>query len=224
MSSFNDMMGKVGKGAGKILEELKESNNSGFLGDVFPSAERMSEEIANRINSNEAAKISHMSGALDQRVNEALEGLYTNRMKGDSGISYGESEFKKAVDSILDKEKKYNDGLLNNLEELLKKNKVSDKDIEKARGMIKREFNKAMENAKVAPESVKPGLAYFASGGVKEYIGAYFHNPDPKVARRRITAVAGTYAGATVLPRLLSGGSLTEDQYGQNNIVGIPFV
>lgn len=59
---------------------------------------------------------------------------------------------------------------------------------------------------------------------VMNYPGAYFNNPDKKVRNTRIAAAAGAYAGVAVGGRYLSGGTLTTDNYGRQDIAGIPFI
>ena len=58
----------------------------------------------------------------------------------------------------------------------------------------------------------------------KIYASTYFNNPDKTIKQQRIAAVAGTYIGVNAGARLLSGGNLTHDEYGQKNIAGIPFI
>lgn len=53
---------------------------------------------------------------------------------------------------------------------------------------------------------------------------AYFDSPDKKVKTSRIAAAAAAYAGVSVGGRVLSGGTLTRDQYGRKDIAGIPFI
>lgn len=53
---------------------------------------------------------------------------------------------------------------------------------------------------------------------------AYFNPADPKVKADRIKAAVGGYAGVAVGARVLQGGSITRDEYGQRDIAGIPFV
>jgi hypothetical protein len=53
---------------------------------------------------------------------------------------------------------------------------------------------------------------------------AYFNPADPKVKADRIKAAVGGYAGVAVGARVLQGGSITRDEYGQRDSAGIPFV
>lgn len=57
-----------------------------------------------------------------------------------------------------------------------------------------------------------------------EYPRAYFGIADEATRKTRVrTAIAG-YAGVAVGGRVLSGGSLTKDEYGRSDIAGIPFI
>lgn len=57
-----------------------------------------------------------------------------------------------------------------------------------------------------------------------EYAKAYFSNSDKDVHNARVQTAVGAYAALTVGGRYLSGGTLTRDQYGRNDIAGIPFI
>ncbi len=63
------------------------------------------------------------------------------------------------------------------------------------------------------------GLAYRANG-----LGQYFNSGDIKTNQKRLGTVAGGYMGAAAGVRLLKGGGLTENEYGQRDIVGVPLI
>lgn len=67
-------------------------------------------------------------------------------------------------------------------------------------------------------EKVK-GLAYSLQGKKK-----YFSSDNVKTNKVRAGVAAGVYAGTMTTARLAHGGSLTENEYGERDIVGIPFV
>lgn len=52
----------------------------------------------------------------------------------------------------------------------------------------------------------------------------YFNTNDPKTNRIRAGVAAGTYMGAMTTARLVHGGGLTTNEYGERDIVGIPFI
>jgi hypothetical protein len=53
---------------------------------------------------------------------------------------------------------------------------------------------------------------------------AYFHPQSKRVAADRLLLAGGIYAGLNVGGRVIQGGSLTRDEYGNKDIAGIPFV
>ena len=53
---------------------------------------------------------------------------------------------------------------------------------------------------------------------------AYLNVEDKAVKNDRIKALVGGYAGIAIGGRIIQGGSITRDQYGQNDIAGIPFI
>ncbi len=52
----------------------------------------------------------------------------------------------------------------------------------------------------------------------------YFNTGDPKTNQIRAGVAAGTYMGAMTTARLVHGGGLTTNEYGERDIVGIPFI
>jgi hypothetical protein len=70
-----------------------------------------------------------------------------------------------------------------------------------------------------ADRSKLKGVMYKAQGAKK-----YFSSGDVKKNRARIGAAAGIYAGTMTTARLAHGGSLTENEYGERDIVGVPFL
>lgn len=53
---------------------------------------------------------------------------------------------------------------------------------------------------------------------------AYFDVADTEKRNTRIATAVGGYAAANIGMRYISGGTITQDQYGQRDIAGIPFV
>lgn len=96
-------------------------------------------------------------------------------------------------------------------------------------GQFRKMFEEAAEDA---PDIVD--LSSATGSNIKEKIGAvnyfanipkaYLNTPNAKVKNDRITAMVGGYAGAAVGMRVLRGGTITHNEYGQQDIAGIPFV
>lgn len=68
-------------------------------------------------------------------------------------------------------------------------------------------------------QSVIGKLNYYANA-----VPSYFNTADKAVKRDRIIAAAGLYTGVNVGGRVIRGGSITRDEYGQRDIAGIPFI
>lgn len=89
---------------------------------------------------------------------------------------------------------------------------------ERAADTLKRFAKETAENSKIKTSDM--GLLQKAA----EYPRAYFGIADKATRQTRIATAAGAYAGVAVGSRLLSGGSLTKDEYGRGDIAGIPFI
>lgn len=97
--------------------------------------------------------------------------------------------------------------------------------------------NAKLNNVKRINNGMKVNTAQnigdFLGGGTRETIknmknGDSFgkalknaHTKDGKIDMKR---VAGTYVAASATGRIVSGGGLTKDKNGNNNIIGIPFI
>lgn len=92
---------------------------------------------------------------------------------------------------------------------------------------VKTILDKAKQKSGQILESASPDEALQEKNKFERYINypqAYFNSPDFKTNAVRMGTAVGTYAGAAVGGRYLSGGTLTTDNYGQKNIAGIPFI
>lgn len=67
-------------------------------------------------------------------------------------------------------------------------------------------------------EKIK-GMAYRVQGKKR-----YFGSEDPKTNKVRAGVVGGVYMTGMTTARLSHGGSLTKNEYGEHDIVGIPFI
>ena len=55
-------------------------------------------------------------------------------------------------------------------------------------------------------------------------IPAYFTTADKKKNKIRAGVTAGAYMGGSMVVRGLQGGGITTNEYGERDIVGIPFI
>ena len=53
---------------------------------------------------------------------------------------------------------------------------------------------------------------------------SYFNSGDSKTNRIRAGVVGGAYMGTMTTARLVQGGGLTSNEYGERDIVGVPFI
>lgn len=213
MPTFNEMLQTATKGINDVAKQL---TSSAYFQDVVPGKDRFAEELAHGIGSNKKLKIQHFQDNIDKKINsmsqmplkvsglnkEEAESVSEELVKALHGTDYSDEDFKK-------------------LGEIMRKHNVSDKIIDTFSLDVSESVNKIL--SRDISEKTLPTMNDFMKHP-KLYAQTYFNNPDAKVRQRRITAVAGTYATVTVGGRLLSGGTLTEDNYGRRDIAGIPFI
>lgn len=212
MASFNDFMQGMVKGAGDIADEIA---NSGFYKNVVPTVDGFAQELNHAVGSNQKAKISYLQNALDKeiaaRARKPLEKAGLDNATIDS-VSQRMANALHGTD--------YSDEAISKLADIMRQNNVDEKMIDKFSGKA----SDAVQNILKQDVSIEsPTLV----GGLTHplmYAKTYFNNPDPKVRNHRIAAVAGTYGAVAVGGRLLSGGTITEDNYGRRDIAGIPFI
>jgi hypothetical protein len=117
----------------------------------------------------------------------------------------------------------YSDAAFEKLGDIMKKHQIDDTVINKFTKRAPGEVQGVINNHPIDAAAMNPTL-YEGLSHPMMYAKTYFNNPDPKVRNHRIAAVAGTYGAVTVGGRLLSGGTLTEDNYGRRDIAGVPFI
>lgn len=77
----------------------------------------------------------------------------------------------------------------------------------------------------------KPGNALLTENqresiarGTMKFKGNYFDSGDTKTNQIRMGVVGGAYMGAATIGRIAQGGSPVTNEYGERDIVGIPFI
>ena len=147
--------------------------------------------------------------AMMSKINDALQG-------GLDDGAYSAEAMNKAKDIIKNINSSNQDQIFGQLEGALSKNGFE---------YVKEDITKAL-SSQAAQDSGTIDLKEMM-GKVNYYANipkAYFNPADPKVRSDRIKAAVGGYAGVAVGARVLQGGSITRDEYGQRDIAGIPFV
>lgn len=100
------------------------------------------------------------------------------------------------------------------VEKMVKSGSLDEKQAQMVQDVIK----DAADKHKMTPEDMN--ILQKAAN----YPRAYFGVADKSTRNTRIATAAGAYATVAVGGRVLSGGSLTKDEYGRNDIAGIPFI
>ena len=60
--------------------------------------------------------------------------------------------------------------------------------------------------------------------GLKEAVDAAYHVGEGEARKLNFKAIAGTYVGASLAGRVLTGGGIYRDRNGNPNVPGVPFI
>ena len=212
MANFNEMFEKGAKGIGDLASQVMSSQ---FFKNVVPTSEDFGKELSAMLQSNRKINAAAIQGALDKSIAEtASVPLRKAGLDGDANKNVA-NQLANALHGT-----DYSDEALDKLAEIMKKNNIDDATFEKFKKFASQNIKQVFESQKT---EVKPSVIE----GVMHplwYGKTYFNHPDKTIQKQRIAAVAGTYAGVSVGARLLAGGNLTHDEYGQRDIAGIPFL
>lgn len=99
--------------------------------------------------------------------------------------------------------------------ESIKRKYIKDTKEKIAKNKIANNYLTSEQQEKIA------SLAYSAKG---KFPQNYFNSGNAKTNQIRVGLAAGTYMGAMTTARIVHGGGLTTDEYGERDIVGIPFI
>lgn len=192
------MNNKIVNAVGSKIDDIASSiANSKWGKAVIPTVEELNQTIASN---------THLSKSMyNENIQKSLATMF-------QGIDVPEEEairmakkvnvknYDEAINALSDDISKYTD-------------KPVDKVMQRAKNITEAELSKAIDPGTIStPEKIL------------KYPGAYFMNPDKKIAGTRIATAAGAYAGVAVGGRYLSGGTLTRDNYGRKDIAGVPFI
>lgn len=202
-----------GNTIGDILDTI---TNNKIIGSLIPTVAETNATIARKI-SKDGSKFLNKS--LRHGVgNEILELQNTKLIDEDvANRLLAQTDLMNSKDL---------EGSFKSLKKAMKKEKVDIEDINDVINNSTRAFNSLKSS--ITPDTVSTIMGPDPISAKARYIGkmpgAYFGVEDKtKRAIRRNVAISG-YVGTTIGGRLLSGGSLTEDQYGRKDIAGIPFI
>lgn len=213
MAGFNEMLEKGAKGLGDLVSHIQSSQ---FVKNVLPDGETFGKELGAYIESNQAVKASLIREELNQAVGVAAQPFLRKAGVSEDDIAAVNIQLAKALEGT-----DYSDKALETLAEIMQKHNVDQAKFEAFKKIASQNVQDTFSAKHI--EDIQPSVVE----GVfhpKRYAATYFGNPDKTIKRQRIAAVAGSYVGVSVGARLLQGGNLTHDEYGQKNIAGIPFI
>lgn len=216
MATFNEVLKKGAQNIGDVADNILSSQ---FVKNVIPTGEGLRQEVGTYIGSNAAIKARYIQDELAGAVKRSATVSLNKAGLSTEDIGTVTSEIAQAMQGT-----DYSDAALDTLAEIMQRNSVEGEAFERFKQNASAKVKSAMDNAPLDHISFRDGLNAEGMKHPLRYAEAYFNNPDKKIKKQRIAAVAGTYAGVAVGARYLSGGNLTHDEYGQKNIAGIPFI
>lgn len=217
MADFNEILKNGTKTIGEIASQFSSSQ---YFKNIVPGAEAFGAELSATLASNRKINAAYIEQNLQHRVLSVTEDMFR---RFNPSVANDEATFRaiKSEISTALEGTDYSEEALDKLSEIMKRNSIDDKKFEKFKEIALDgidEIFKKNSNPVITP-TIKEGMAH-----PLWYGSTYFNHPDKAIKEQRIAAVAGAYAGVSVGTRLLSGGSITHDEYGQRDIAGIPFI
>lgn len=197
----------VQKGINGINQLAETIAGSEYWKKVVPGMKQLQQEAGARILSRDSSVFD--AGKISEASNMIATALHNAQGKPING-----DEFEKYAKEIASKIKSVDD-----VDKIFKENEsiLGGRDWKPLAKKIKDSF----ANKRTSEQAFKEAKILEKITTIPQ---AYFTNPDDDIRKARIgTAVAG-YATASVGGRYLSGGTLTRDSYGRDDIAGIPFV
>lgn len=212
------MKGTLHTMATSAEEAVDKIAGSQFIKNVKTTVAELDENMARLSSQGKLFQVPFARNMKDRGIgNEAMMSKINDALQGglDDG-AYSAEAMNKAKDIIKNINSSNQDQIFGQLEGALSKNGFE---------YVKEDITKAL-SSQTAQNSGSVDLKQMM-GKVNYYANipkAYFNPADPKVRSDRIKAAVGGYAGVAVGARVLQGGSITRDEYGQRDIAGIPFV
>lgn len=204
-----DIISKVSKGAGQIAEELA---GSSYWAKVAPGMKQLQKEAGERIATSSGKSTKIYEQNLLDRVSEKIAYM----MSGIQGTPREGAEYEALLKELSEKIKSPED-----IDAVLKNKIFEGKDMTAFSQKMKDILGKPI-SAPVSPENAYKNASILSK--MTEIPKAYFTNPDKDIRNTRIATAVGGYAAASIGGRYLTGGTLTKDSYGRNDIAGVPFI
>ena len=206
----------IKKGANGAITKFAESKvGQRFVNDVVKPpfngtiARETNERLGQTVN-----KIATDPGLVTDKVDALIRNV------NDASKDLGEQLSRLANKGLDDKSRSYNYNTVKSIFDLLEKNKQS-VDLSNVN------INHYKEVISGAFKDTAPVDVYSTLGPVDKAfsnVKTYFTTPDKQVRTTRILTAVGAYETMAIGNRVLNGGSITRDQYGQKDLAGVPFI
>lgn len=178
---------------------------------IIPGKDNFYKEVTDMINNDEKLKASLKPQDVEKTVATKIK-EYANGAKIDISDETAQKIAHTGNGMVTDE-------AFENINKALQENGLAKEKADKLTGKLQKYAQDVMDkpiDREVAVNSIDKKLAMYPK--------AYYTNPDKKIRNTRIAATAGVVGTVAVGGRYLSGGTLTRDQYGQQDIAGIPFI
>lgn len=188
--------------------KLSESN---LYKAIIPGKDNFYKEVTDMINNDEKLKASLKSQDVEKTVATKIK-EYANAAKIDISDETAQKIAHTGNGMVTDE-------AFENINKALQENGLAKEKTDKLTGKLQKYAQDVMDKPIDREKAVNS-----IDKKIIMYPKAYYTNPDKKIRNTRIAATAGAVGAVAVGGRYLSGGTLTRDQYGQQDIAGIPFI
>lgn len=209
---YGAMMAGAKKTIGQVAHDIAGSQ---FRKDVLPGKENLMKEVSERVAKNQDV-ISGLQNAKNFIINTM------SAATGDPDYSGGIGAMLRSKENI--------DSVVSAQLQILKKRGINSTLLndDTLKTVQQKAHEAYQQGVSLAQSSPQPGRVIFDSLNTVDKAGqivqTYFSHPNEQVRTNRILGAVGAYGVASVGGRVMSGGNLTTDRYGRQNIAGIPFI
>lgn len=209
---YTSMMGSIKKTIQEVAHDIADSK---FRYDVLPGKEKLVQEAQERL-----VKTQDVSTGLQKARNFLINTMAS--ATGDPDYTGGIKMMLRSKENI--------DAAVDAQLRILKSRKIDSSILnDDTISTVKQKMHQAYkEGVQLAQSHPKSGASLYQELDTVDKAGqliqTYFKNPDQQVRTNRILGAAGAYGAVTIGGRLMSGGSLSVDRYGRQDLAGIPFI
>lgn len=210
--NYTSMMGSIKKTIGEVAHDIASSQ---FRYDVLPGKQPFLREVYERV----------------EKTQDSTTGLQKvkNYLINTMASATGDPDYTGGIGMMLRSEKDI-DHVVESQLQVLKNRKINSNILnDDTLSAVKQKMHDAYaEGMRLAQASPRSGASVFEELSTVDKAGqivqTYFKNPDERVRSNRILGTVGAYGAVSVGGRLMSGGTLSVDRYGRENLAGIPFI